>query len=133
MNGEYGIFESLFTEGEQAEAYKKRKAAEQKAETKKGANRAMRKSMSYGFDQKTGDQVSADDAAGKMAKRMVKYGNNNSLMSDAEYVASDRKADNPSNKKAQRLSYALDAIDHHERRHPTKESAYNLFKNLGLV
>lgn len=105
-------------EGEQAEAYKKRKAEEAKNrardEHKHIYDRGMRK-----LNAKIADSVSKN---GGDLKGMVK---------DQEKILHNMDKAEKYGKTEERSSIAFDAMDRHARRHPQKESTF--FDDVDLV
>ena len=99
-------------EGDQAEAYKKRKAKEMRDAQKRFNNRMVRK-----MAVKTADMTSEEDEKRKERKA-------NQFQSDMEKI--DRHKTDDENK-----VYAMDALDRHRRRHHTNESTF--FDDVDLV
>ena len=106
---EYGIFQSII-EGDQAEAYKKRRTAEQNTEKKKENDRIYRKGLSMS------SELGEDKAQQKRANTTYKNKTLNKKFVSGTASDSDRRAQ----------AYAVDADDRHSRRHPNSESSIPL-------
>lgn len=106
MSNEYGIFQTI-VEGDQAEAYKKKKADEKTASDNKYAMRAMRFGMDR--DQKDPDYESKVD---KVAKKSPSF---HSKVKDGVKNVDDAVAG----------VRAADAYERHQRRHGNNESTIN--------
>ena len=122
--------EFTILEGQQAEEYKKRKAKEERAQTKKSMDRAARYTLSRIANS---SQNEYGDNADKIAERIMK----SSSRSAKEIEDMDDDCDNKKKviKTGTKMMSAMDAIDRHERRHPKKECTFDtnyLFNNSDI-
>ena len=112
MSTEYGIFQSI-VEGDQADAYKKRKAQEQRASDKAARDRSIRKSAAS----------QAAEGEENYNNRMENLGKK--LSSNKNFRDKIQKANDGSVKDAVDAIYATDAYERHQRRHGNNESTIN--------
>lgn len=116
-----GIFDNVvledcyILEGEQAEAYKKRKAKEAAAENKKEMNRNTRFSASRIAQ----DHQNKGENFVKKSEEFLKKNGLDKKINDAEKSGDNKKYA----KTAKSTLYAVDAAQRHERRHAAKQKA----------
>lgn len=113
---EYGIFQSI-VEGDQAEAYKKKKAAEQRKSDHAANNRIFHRGAAMVADK-------GEDAVDKeMDSKTEKMRSGSKSFKNLTDKLNSGKGSDDDLRKAH---YAMDAKDRHDRRHPNSESTiYN--------
>ena len=112
MANEYGIFQSI-VEGDQAEAYKKRKAQAAKADEHKMNNRIFHRGSAMVAD-KGEDEV--DKHLDRQTEKMRSGSKSFKKLTDDLTDGKGSKSD------LYKAHYAMDAKDRHDRRHPNSES-----------
>lgn len=112
MASEYGIFQSI-VEGDQAEAYKKNKARESKADEHKMNNRIFHRGSAMVADK---GEEGADEHMDRQTEKMRSGSKSFRDLTDKMNSGKGSKSD------LYKAHYAMDAKDRHDRRHPNSES-----------
>lgn len=117
---------TMLDEGKQADEYKKKKEIEKNREHVKDFNRAWNYARS-----KTDDREKVDDLDRKSTKALRTSDQGKAAVKQIKHLAKTSGFDNMAfSKKGQKAmskaTYAVDAYDRHQRRHPKTESALML-------
>ena len=113
MTSEYGIFQSI-VEGDQAEAYKKRKAKEASADEKSMNNRIFHRGSSMVADK---GEKGAEEHLDRQTEKMRSGSSSFKKLTDSLNSGKGSKSD------LYKAHYAMDAKDRHDRRHGNNECA----------
>lgn len=126
--------EFTLLEGEQTEAYKKRKGEEKDKDLEHSYNRAMRYNTA-GMEQYKGDNRKAYKDAKSATKAIKSSPEGDKSYRQAKHDAKEAKKNpnyysDPDKAKASlknlaKTSYAVDAYDRHQRRHPKHECTFS--------
>lgn len=113
MANEFGIFQSI-VEGDQAEAYKKKKAQAAKADEHKMNNRIFHRGSAMVADK---GEEGADEHMDRQTEKMRSGSKSFKNLTDKINSGSGSKSD------LYKAHYAMDAKDRHDRRHSNNECA----------